>query len=160
MNIKLDETDIKILDILQKEGRITTKALADRLNLTTTPVFERIKRLEREKIIDKYVALLNPKKLDIKLTVFIFISLKNHTRSYLQSFVEEMNKYDEVMECYHVAGSFDFLLKVVIRDMDAYEAFLLTKLSINTNIAQVQSSFMLSRNKHSTAYRVKESGRK
>ncbi|GAA0893253.1 Lrp/AsnC family transcriptional regulator [Fulvivirga kasyanovii] len=156
MDIKLDETDIKILEILQKEGRITTKALADRLKLSTTPVYERIKRLEREKIIDRYVALLNQKKLDIKLTVFIFISLKNHTRSYLESFIDEMNKFDEVTECYHVAGGFDFFLKVIIKDMEAYEAFLLTKLSVNTNIAHVQSSFVLSRSKHSTALRVRK----
>jgi len=155
MNIKLDATDIKILDILQREGRITTKALADRLNLTTTPVFERVRRLEREQIIDKYVALLNPKKLDISLTVFIFISLKNHTRSYLEGFVDEMNKFDEVLECYHVAGDFDFFLKIAVKDMDAYEAFLLTKLSVNTNLARVQSSFVLSKNKYSTAYQVK-----
>lgn len=155
MDIKLDATDIKILEILQKEGRITTKALADRLNLTTTPVFERVRRLEREQIIDKYVALLNPKKLDISLTVFIFISLKNHTRSYLESFVDEMNKFHEVLECYHVAGDFDFFLKIAVKDMDAYEAFLLTKLSVNTNLARVQSSFVLSKNKYFTAYQVK-----
>lgn len=160
MDIRLDETDVKILDILQKEGRITTKALADRLKLTPTPVYERMKRLEKEKIIDKYVALLNPKKIDIKLSVFIFISLKNHTRSYLESFIEEMNKFDEVAECYHVAGGFDFFLKVLIKDMEAYEAFLLTKLSVNTNIAHVQSSFVLSRSKYSTALKVKATPRK
>lgn len=160
MDIKLDETDLKILNILQKEGRITTKALADRLNLTTTPIFERIKRLEKEKVIDKYVALLNPKKLDFKLTVFIFIGLKNHTRSHLQNFIDEMNKHGEVLECYHVAGNFDFLLKVAIRDMDAYEAFLLTKLSIITDVGQVQSLFVLSKNKQSTAYQLKETNRK
>lgn len=152
MNIKLDATDLKILDILQHDARITTKALAERLNLTTTPVFERVKRLEREKIIERYVALLNEKNIDIKLTVFIFISLKNHTRSYLESFIQEMNKFNEVLECYHVAGNFDFFLKVAIKDMDAYETFLLTKLSVNNNLAHVQSSFVLSKNKHSTAF--------
>lgn len=160
MSIKLDEVDIKILDILQREGRITTKALADRLKLTTTPVFERVKRLEREKIIDRYVALLNQKRLDLNLTVFISISLKNHTRSYLESFIDEMNRFDEVLECYHVAGGFDFLLKVAIRDMEAYEAFLLTKLSVNTNVAHVQSSFVLSKNKYSTAFRLKSQPKK
>lgn len=154
MNIKLDATDLKILDILQHDARITTKALAERLNLTTTPVFERVKRLEREKIIDRYVALLNEKNIDIKLTVFIFISLKNHTRSYLESFIKEMNKFNEVLECYHVAGNFDFFLKVAIKDMDAYETFLLTKLSVNNNLAHVQSSFVLSKNKHSTAFNL------
>ncbi|MEX2336141.1 MAG: Lrp/AsnC family transcriptional regulator [Fulvivirga sp.] len=154
MDIKLDETDLKILNILQKEGRITTKALAEKLSLTTTPIFERVKRLEREGIIDRYVALLNEKKLGIKLTVFIFISLKNHTRSYLESFIKEMNSFDEVLECYHVAGNFDFFLKVATQDMDAYETFLLTKLSVNNNLAHVQSSFVLSKNKHATDYKL------
>lgn len=149
--MKLDPIDIKILDILQQDGRITTKALAERLNLTTTPVFERVKKLEREGFIDKYVALLNQKKIDKKLIEFVSISLKNHTRSYLESFVAEMDKFNEVQECYHIAGNFDFMLKVVMKDMEAYERFLLTKISTNNDIATVQSSFVLSKNKYSTA---------
>ena len=152
--MKLDAIDIKILEILQKEGRITTKALAEQLNLTTTPVFERVKRLEREGVIEKYVALLNQKKIDKKLIVFVSLSLKNHTRSYLESFVREIEGFDEVQECYHIAGNFDYMIKVIIKDMEAYERFLLTKISTNNNIATVQSSFVLSKNKYSTALMV------
>lgn len=150
----LDSIDIKILDILQSEGRITTKALAEQLNLTTTPVFERVKRLERDGVIDKYVALLNQKKIDKKLIVFVSLTLKSHTRSYLENFVKEVGTFDEVQECYHIAGNFDYMIKVIVKDMEAYERFLLTKISTNNNIATVQSSFVLSKNKYSTALRV------
>ncbi len=152
--MKLDDVDVRILDILQQEGRITTKALAERLSLTTTPVFERVKRLERDGIIDKYVALLDQKKIDKKLIVFVSLSLKNHTRSYLDGFVKEVEGFDEVQECYHIAGNFDYMIKVIVKDMEAYQQFLLTKISTNNNIATVQSSFVLSKSKYSTALNV------
>ena len=152
--LKLDATDIKILEILQENARITTKALADRLNLSTTPVFERVKRLEREDLIKKYVALVDQRKLGLKLIAFISISLTKHSRSYLEKFVNEVNQYPEVMECYHIAGNYDFLLKIVVKNMEVYESFILTKLSTIANLGQVQSSFVLSENIHSTAYKL------
>ncbi|MFT6866555.1 MAG: DNA-binding Lrp family transcriptional regulator [Cyclobacteriaceae bacterium] len=148
----LDETDKKILNILQKEGRITTKALAEKLGLTTTPIFERVKRLEKNGVIDKYVALLNHRNIDRKLIVFISISIKNHTRSYLENFSKEMDTIPEVMEVYHIAGNYDFLVKVIMKDMEAYQKFILTRLSVINNIDHVQSSFVLSKNKYSTAF--------
>lgn len=152
--MKLDQTDIKILEILQQDGRITTKALAEQLNLTTTPVFERVKRLEKDGIIKQYVALVDNRKLDLSLTAFISISLTKHSRSYLEKFVNEVDQYPEVMECYHIAGNFDFLLKIVVNNMEKYESFILTKLSTIANLGQVQSSFVLSKNIHKTAYQV------
>ena len=152
--VKLDETDIKILEQLQVDGRKTIKAMADELHLTTTPVFERVKRLEKEGIIKQYVALLNPKRLELNLTVFISISLTKHSRSQLEKFIKEISAYKEVMECYHIAGNFDFLLKIVVKGMKDYESFILTKLSTITNLGQVQSSFVLSENIHSTAFKL------
>jgi len=150
--MKLDKTDIKILEILQEDSRITSKALAVELNLSPTPVFERVKRLERDGIIRKYVALVDNKKIDLMLMTFISVSLTKHTRMYLEKFVKEVEKYPEVLECYHIAGNFDFLLKVLVKDIEAYEAFTLTKLSTIANLGQVHSSFVLSRNIHTTAY--------
>lgn len=150
----LDSVDKQIVETLQKDGRITIKALAEQLNLTTTPVFERVKRLEKEGVISKYVALVNPKKVSRNLIVFISISLKNHTRSYLDKFVAEMSSYSEIMECYHIAGNFDYLLKAQLKDMEAFQQFILNKLSVNSNIAHVQSSFVLSKDKYSTALPV------
>lgn len=148
----LDKTDKKILAILQKEGRITTKALAEKLHLTTTPIFERIKRLERNGVIDKYVCLLDAKKIDKKLTVFISISIKNHALSYVVNFIKEMEAVPEVMEVYHIGGNYDFLVKVMMRDMEAYQKFILNKLSVINNIDHVQSSFVLSNNKYTTSF--------
>lgn len=152
--IKLDETDIRILEFLQQDGRRTIKALADELNLSTTPIFERVKRLERDGIIKQYAALLDPKKLELNLTVFISISLTKHSRSHLEKFIKEIGEYKEVMECYHIAGNFDFLLKIVVKGMKDYESFILSKLSTIANLGQVQSSFVLSENIHSTAYKI------
>lgn len=152
--LKLDAVDIKILEILQGDARITTKALADQLNLSTTPVFERVKRLERDGLIKKYVALVDNKKLGLRLIAFISISLTKHSRSYLEKFVNEVSQYPEVMECYHIAGNFDFLLKIVVKNMEVYETFILNKLSTIANLGHVQSSFVLSENLHSTAYKV------
>jgi len=151
---KLDSTDRDILEILQKDGKITMAAMANKLGLTTTPVYERIKKLEQSGIIKNYVALLDQKKVDKNLIVFISISLKNHARSYLSKFTDAVNKYPEVTECYHIAGSFDFLLKAQIKDMEAYQQFILSKLSVDDNIGQVQSAFVLSKNKYSTALSV------
>ena len=153
--MKLDKIDRHILERLQQDARLTTKVLAEELGLTTTPVFERIKKMEKGGIIDKYVALLNPKEVNLGLTVFISVSLKGHTRSFLDRFVKEVNIFPEVAECYHVAGNFDFLLKVLVKDMAAYESFILTKLSLLTDLAQVQSTFVLSEKKRSTALSIK-----
>lgn len=150
----MDNTDKRILNILQNDGRITMKALAAQLGMTTTPVFDRIKRLEKSGVITQYTALLDQKKIERKLIVFISISIKNHTRSYLENFTKEMQTIPEVMEVYHIAGGFDFLLKVVMKDMESYEKFILTRLSIISNIDRVQSSFVLSKNKHTTAFQL------
>ena len=118
------------------------------------PVYERVKRLEREGIVRKYVGLLDQRKVDLMLAVFISISLTKYSRSYLDKFVIEVGRYTEVLECKHVAGNFDFLLKVVMKNMESYGAFILTKLSTIPNLGQVQSSFVLSTNIHSTDLKI------
>ncbi len=148
---ELDKTDRRILQVLQEDAKITNTALAAKFKLTATPVYERVKKMEQSGVIRKYVALLDQKKVDKNLIIFISISLKNHARSYLTRFIDTITSYDEITECYHIAGNFDFLLKAQIKDMDAYQHFLLSKLSVDNNIGQVRSSFVLSKNKYSTA---------
>ena len=148
---ELDSTDRKILSILQEDAKITNTALAAKFKLTATPVYERVKKMEQSGVISKYVALLDQKKVNKNLIIFISISLKNHARSYLTKFKETIDKYDEITECYHIAGNYDFLLKAQLKDMEAYQKFILSKLSVDENIGQVQSSFVLSKNKYSTA---------
>lgn len=145
--MKLDPTDISILKLLQANSNRTVKSMAENLGLSTTPVFERIKKLEKEGYIANYTALLNHKKLGLKQTVFIAISLQGHTRSYLEKFVKEINDFPEVVECHRVSGGFDYLLKLVVEDIEAYEKFIITKLTLLPYLGNVQSHIALSTSK-------------
>jgi len=144
MSQKLDLIDFKILDLLQEDGRVTIKKISELLDLSTTPVFERIKKLEREGYIKKYVALLNHRKLDLKQVVFIQLTLKEHSRSFIEKFANEVKMFPEVVECYRITGNFDFLIKVLVADIESYENFILTKLSLLSNLGNVQSHIALS----------------
>ena len=127
--IKLDSTDKKLLKLLQEDSNRTVKSLAEILGKTTTPIFERIKKLEKEGLIDGYAAKLNAKKLGLKQTVFIAITLQGHTRSFLEKFVSQINDFPEVVECHRISGTFDYLLKLVVKDIEAYETFIVSKLT-------------------------------
>lgn len=146
----IDPTDMRILNLLQENAQLTNKEIAAQLGLSTTPVFERIKRLEEDGIISQYVALVNRQKLDYALLAFCNVSLKEHARDYLKQFENEVRSLREVIECYHVAGMFDYLLKVVIKDMNAYQDFIVNKLAALDNIGNVQSSFVMTEIKYST----------
>ncbi|MCB0609008.1 MAG: Lrp/AsnC family transcriptional regulator [Lewinella sp.] len=146
----LDDTDKAILRLLQEDAKYTNKEIASRLNLSTTPVFERIKRLEREGVIRKYVALADRKKVNLGLVSFCNVSLKQHAMELLVRFEEDVKSLPEVVECYHIAGMFDYLLKVVVKDMEAYQQFVSRKLAAVENIGRVQSAFVMTELKNST----------
>ena len=143
----LDKIDTQILGILQKDSNRTTKSIAEELGMTTSPVFERIKKLEREGFIKKYVAVLDNKRIGLKLTVFIGITLQGHTRSYLEKFVKEINNFPEIVECHRVSGNFDYLLKLIVEDIEAYEHFIISKLTLLPYLGNVQSLITLSTGK-------------
>ena len=147
MEQSLDKIDVKILTLLQQNSNRTTKSIAEELKMTTTPVFERIKKLEKQGYIEKYVAVLNHKKLGLKQTVFIGITLQGHTRSYLEKFVKQINNFPEVIECHRVSGSFDYLLKLIVEDIEAYETFIISKLTLLPYLGNVQSLITLSTGK-------------
>jgi Lrp/AsnC family leucine-responsive transcriptional regulator len=109
----MDKTDIKILNLLQKNARLTYKEIADKINLTQTPVFDRIKRLENSGIISKYVTILNRKKVGTDLTVFNQVTMIKQTLEISQKFEEAIAKLPEVVECHFVSGGFDYLLKII-----------------------------------------------
>lgn len=146
----LDELDKKILDALQKNARVTTKELSFDLKLSQTPIYERIKRLERDGYIDKYVALLSKNRLGKSMVSFCSVQLKEHAKPFLQKFEKEVMSLPEVIECYYIAGNFDYLLKVVIKDMGEYQNFLVNKLASLDNIANAQSMFVMTEIKWST----------
>jgi len=151
----LDEIDRHILRKLQENNRITIKEMASELNLSTTPIFERMKKLEREGFITKNVAILNPELLNLNLVVFISISISDHSIAALDEFVKQVVQFPEVLECHHVTGQSDFLLKVILKDIKEYNEFVLSKISTVPNIAKVESSFSLSVRKHTQALPIK-----
>jgi DNA-binding Lrp family transcriptional regulator len=147
MQHSLDKIDTKILSLLQQNSDRTTKSIANELGMTTTPIFERIKKLEKHGYIKKYVALLNHKKIGLKQTVFVGITLQGHTRSYLEKFVKQINSFPEIIECHRVSGNYDYLLKLVVEDIEAYETFIITKLTLLPYLGNVQSLIALSTGK-------------
>ncbi|MGD9977701.1 MAG: Lrp/AsnC family transcriptional regulator [Bacteroidales bacterium] len=150
----IDEIDRKLLNILQDNSRITIRELSERLHLSTTPIHERIKKLEKNGFIKNYLTILDPKMLGKKLTVFVSVSLTNHTKEVVDEFEREMKKMPEVMECYYVSGNWDFLLKVQCNDMDDYHNFIIYRFSVIKNITQFYSSFVMSESKISHKYEL------
>lgn len=142
--MNLDAIDKKLLNLLQTNSRRTTKELSLQLNLSVTAVYERVKKLEREGIISNYVALLDHKKVERAFIVFCHIKLVQHTKEYLTRFEQEVIKLKEVLECYHVSGDYDYILKIYVDDMDAYREFMVTKLTTLQHIGSTHSIFMIS----------------
>ena len=151
-SIKLDATDIELLNLLQRDAKMKHKELAAALGLTITPIYERIKRLEKAGVIKQYATLLDPVKVGKELICFSMVTLEKHSQAYLKEFEAKVMEITEVMECYHLAGEYDYILKVVVKDMNQYQQFIVNKLSAINNVGQVQSSFALSTLKATTAY--------
>lgn len=150
MDIKIDKLDQKIMQLLQQNARTTIKEIADQVGMSSTPVFERIKKLEKNGYIDKYVALLNEAKLGYKMVAFVQISLTLHNLDEVNAFVDRITSFPEVMECYHTTGESDFLVKILVRDMDRFNDFILYKLSEIENLGHVRTQFALSTRKRTT----------
>jgi Lrp/AsnC family transcriptional regulator, leucine-responsive regulatory protein len=150
----LDATDKKILTILQQDGRITNAKLAHDVGLSPPAVLERVRRLESSGIIDKYVAILNRERTGFGLQTIVMISLSHHQISSLQEVKERLTKLDEVLECHQLTGDVDFLLKVAVKDMNAYTNFVNNKLSGIPGIQNVKTSFILESLKNDTALKL------
>ena len=149
--MKLDTVDTHLLSLIQADCKKTTKAYAQELGLSSTAVYERIKRLEREGVINKYVALVDKNKVGRAFTVLCHVKLIQHIKENVQQFEKEVLKLEEVSECFHVSGDYDYILKIHVRDMQAYREFMVTKLTAIQNIGSTQSSFVISEVKHTTA---------
>lgn len=149
----LDKTDLKILEALQNDAKINAKTLAADLHLSKTPIYERIKRLEEEGVIKQYVALVDPEKIGLPLVVFCNVTLSTHDNEHIRQFHEAIADIDEIMECYSIGGIHDFFLKVVVKDLKAHDRFVFEKLTKIKGISKMQSSFVLSEMKHTTAFK-------
>jgi Lrp/AsnC family leucine-responsive transcriptional regulator len=150
----LDIIDKKLLYLLQSDFKKTTKELSLKLNLSVTAVYERIKKLEREGVIDKYVVLVNRSKVEKGFVVFCHLKLIQHTKEFLTKFESEVIKLKEVLECHHVSGDYDYILKILVKDMEAYREFLVTKLTTLEHIGSTHSTFMISEVKNTTVIEV------
>ncbi len=139
----LDKTDVEILKLLQQNARITIKEVSEKIHLSTTPVHERIKRMEENGVIKQYVTLVDPAKVKKGLMVIVYVSLRQHSKTSGAKFIKTMLEMDEVIECLTISGQFDFMLKVVAENMDAYYDFHVNRLSQVENMGQVQSVFVM-----------------
>lgn len=155
MTETLDRYDQQILDILQKQGRISNQELAEAIKLSPSPTLRRVKQLEEDGLIDGYVALLNAKKLGLTLMAFIGISMDKHTPERFAALESTLAQYPEVLECHLITGqSADYLLKVIVKDMDAYQQFLLQKLTRIEGVTGVHTSFVMKSPIKTTALQV------
>ena len=139
----LDTIDKKLINLLQQDSKQTTKQLSIQLNLSVTAVYERVKKLENQKIIEKYVAIINKNKIERSFLVFCHIKLIQHSKEYVTTFEREVLKLEEVSECFHVSGDYDYILKVYVKDMDAYRNFVVTKLTAIKYIGSTHSTFTI-----------------
>uniref|UniRef100_UPI004049D680 Lrp/AsnC family transcriptional regulator n=1 Tax=Fulvivirga sp. TaxID=1931237 RepID=UPI004049D680 len=146
----LDIVDHQILKLLQADAKLNVNDIAQRLNLTKTPIYERIKRLERTGVIDKYVALVDRKKFTPSIIVFLSGSLNVSKFEQTQEFYDAVMVIDEVLECYLLGGDKDFLLKVIAKDLDSYHEFYSEKIASIPHIGEIRSSFVLKEVKHTT----------
>ena len=150
----MDLIDKKLLGLLQEDTKKTTKELSMVLNLSVTAVYERIKKLEREGVISKYVAILDKNKVEKAFVVFCHIKLIQHTKDLIHTFESEVIKLDEVLECFHVSGDYDYILKICVKNMEEYRNFMVTKLTTLQHIGSTHSSFMIAEVKNTTTIEV------
>ena len=139
----LDKTDLQILKILQEDGRITVKELAQRVHLSPTPVFDRMRRLEGAGIIERYTAVLNAAKLGQGFIVFCSVKLRRMGKDIANDFVSRVKDIPEVAECYNISGEFDYLLKIYAPDMQYYNEFIINVLGTIDSLGSIQSSFVM-----------------
>lgn len=151
---KLDKVDVQILRVLQEDGRLTIKELASRVSLSSTPVFERLRRLENNGYIKKYVALLDAEKVNHGFAVFCNVKLARINYEIHQAFASAIERIEEITECYNISGGYDYLLKIQVRDMKEYQQFLVNKLGRVEGVTSMQSVFVMDEIKHSYALPV------
>jgi|TARA_B110000967_G_scaffold146231_1_gene149675 Lrp/AsnC family leucine-responsive transcriptional regulator len=150
----LDEIDKKLINLLQNNSKQTTKQLSLQLNLSVTAVYERIKKLENSKVIEKYVAIANKNKIEKSFLVFCHVKLVQHSKEYVITFEREILKLEEVSECFHVSGDYDYILKIYVKDMEEYRQFMVTKLTAIKYIGSTQSTFAIEEVKNTTAIHI------
>ncbi len=157
LHLKLDEIDRKILDILQSNAKITNAQLSKDIGLSPAPTLERVKKLESSGIIKSYHALLDTDKIGLGVHTFVQVTLKGHNKKNIDHFLNEINMIDEVVECHHITGSGDFILKVIAKDISCYQKIMLEKVSEIEVVDSLQSMVILSTFKNSKTMPIPQS---
>jgi Lrp/AsnC family leucine-responsive transcriptional regulator len=152
--MKLDAIDTKLLNLLQEDSKQTNKELSSKLDMSVTAVYERIKKLEKAGVIDKYVALVNKQRIGRDFVAFCHIKLVKHSQELVSQFEKEVVTIDEVLEAYHLSGDYDYLLKVHVEDMESFRKFMVSKLTNIDHIGSTHSMFVISEDKHTTAVNI------
>ncbi|WCM43161.1 Lrp/AsnC family transcriptional regulator [Flavobacterium sp. CBA20B-1] len=152
--MKLDDTDLKLVALLQKNCKQTTKELADQLQLSTTAVYERIKKLEKQQIITDYVAIVNKDKINRSFMAISHIKIKSHSKDAILRFEKKIHEIPEVLECFHVSGEYDYILKIGVADMEAYREFMLSKLTTMEEVQSTHSMFVIKEVKNLKTYEI------
>jgi Lrp/AsnC family leucine-responsive transcriptional regulator len=152
--MEYDQKDKEIMWLLQTDSKITTKEISLKLNLSATAVYERIKKMERNKVITNYVAVLDKEKIDKSFVVFCQIKLVQHKQELVRKFEMEVLQFDEVLECYNISGDYDYFLIVVVKNMKAYRDFLNNKLTTIDYIGSAYSTFIINEVKNSSRITV------
>jgi len=149
-----DITDRKLLNYLQDDAKQTTKELAYKLNLSVTAVYERIKKLEKNQVISKYVALVSKEMIRKNFVVLCHVKLMHHRKEYIVEFEKQINNLKEVTECFHISGDYDYILKICVENIQEYRDFMVTKLTTLKHIGSTHSSFVIAEVKNSTGITV------
>ncbi|MEP3837737.1 MAG: Lrp/AsnC family transcriptional regulator [Algibacter sp.] len=146
-----DNTDKKLLEYIQADSKQTNKELSNKLGLSVTAVYERIKKLEKEGYINSYVAVVNKEKVGRSFVVFCHVKLLQHSQEFVKRFEKEVTSINEVLECYHLSGDYDYLLKIIVKDMAEYREFMVNKLTNINHIGSTHSMFVISEVKYTNA---------
>ena len=149
-----DSVDKQLITLLQMDSKQTNKELSNKLNLSVTAVYERIKKLENQGVINKYVALINKEKINKGFVAFCHVKLVQHSQDYVVKFEKEVTNLTEVLECYHISGDYDYLLKVLVGDMEAFREFMVNRLTKINHIGSTHSMFMINEVKHTTSITI------
>lgn len=148
---QLDSIDKAILKELQYSAKKNVKEIAAIVGLSITPTYERIKRLEQQGVIKSYVAVLDKEKIGKSLEVFCHVTLNSHSKTLIKNFEKSIVKIEDVIECYHVTGNSDYLVKVLVSNIQEYQEFIIDKISTIDNVSNVQSAFVMTNVKSNTA---------
>jgi len=150
----MDAKDRMILGILQEDSTLSVKEISERIGLTFTPTYERIKQLEKQNVVEKYVALLNREKLGLNVVMYCNIRLKEQSKKTLEAFEDYIMKFDEIQEIFSLSGEYDYMLKIVAKDVNSYNDFTVNVLSNTPNISQYHSSIVLNEAKKTTKFKL------